>query len=107
MVRRLGGLAMLLLLFAQPEPIVVSAVAVTSATALAGCGSGSCVACCTCHIVCDNTGDSAKLGLLAENGHCLDCQADCVQYLLDLPPRESCTMKANGITGTECEEKTK
>jgi hypothetical protein len=78
---RLGGLVMLLLLFVQPEPVVVSVVVAVSAAAITGCADGSCVSCCECSYVCTDMGDVHRL--TAEKGECFDCTAKCREYYRD------------------------
>jgi hypothetical protein len=75
--RRLGGL-LTLLLFVQPEPVVVSTVVALSASTIAGCGGGSCSSCCECSYVCTDMGDVHRL--TAGKGECLDCTAMCREY---------------------------
>jgi hypothetical protein len=74
--RRLSGLTLVLLLFLQPEPVIVSAVIAASASAIAGCGS--CVSCCECSYVCTDAGDVHRL--TADKGECLDCTSKCREY---------------------------
>jgi hypothetical protein len=90
---------MLLLLFAQPGPVVMSAVAASSAAAIVGCGSGSCVSCCTCQYVCTDYGGS--FNITPSDHRCMDCEAECIQDLRSRWKYE-CEWNSANVTGRAC-----
>jgi hypothetical protein len=102
-LRRLAGL-LVLLLFLQPEPAVVSAFVAVSAAATAGCGSGSepCTSCCDCSYVCYDMGDAHRL--TDENGGCLDCAAKCSEYYRT---SVSCEFDASKVAASPCKPKSR